>query len=442
MLKLPIRIRTSLQRNYCSQAKPSTTKLEGALKGVRILDLSRVLAGPYCTMILGDMGAEVLKIEQPNVGDETRDWGPPYITANDGSKDRLSAYFIAINRNKRSVTVDFKKEEGRELISRLAKECDVLVENFVPGKLDSMGLSYETLSALNPRLIYLSITGYGATGPHSHRPGYDVIIEAEAGLMFATGEKDGPPVKVGVAVIDLQTGLYAHGAILAALYARDRSGKGQKIDVSLLETQCASMVNLSSNYLIAGKEARRIGTEHANIVPYQLFKTKPDEANSPSATQDEVSGIVLGCGNNKQWEILCRLLDKSEWIDDAEMRTNELRTKHRDRVISLVQAELARETSHYWMDKFRDSGLPSGPLHNLRQTFEHPQVLHRNMVVEVEHEKFGAFKMVGIPVKYSLNEPKIERVPPLLGQDTDEVLSRVLGLSQCQIDELRRNHVV
>jgi succinate--hydroxymethylglutarate CoA-transferase len=373
-------ISTNKKKYYCQSS------IGGLLKGVRVVDMSRVLAGPYCTMILGDMGAEIIKIENPNIGDETRTWGPPYLTSSDGNHS-LSAYFISINRNKHSLTVNVKEKKGKEIIYNLIKESDIFIENYIPGKLNSMGFSYEKLSSINPRIIYVSLTGYGSDGPHGQRPGYDVVIEAEAGLMSITGEKDGNPMKVGVAVTDLQTGLYAHGAILAALYAREKSGKGQKIDVSLLETQVASLVNVGSSYLISGKEPKRRGTEHPSIVPYQLFKTK-------SKNEEEENGIVIGCGNNRQFEILCNYLGRPELVNHEEMKTNELRVKNREKVIEIIQKEIEKESSEFWMSKFIDSGLPCGPLNNLKQTFSHPQVLHRNMVTEIEHEKLGIYFII------------------------------------------------
>jgi succinate--hydroxymethylglutarate CoA-transferase len=253
--------------------------------------------------------------------------------------------------------------------------------------------------------------------------------------MSITGPENGEPVKVGVAVTDLATGLYAHGAILAALYAREKSGKGQKIELSLLETQVASLVNMGSNYLIAGKEGEKMGTAHKSIVPYQLFQTKQDD-------QDGENGILIGCGNNKQFEILCQNLNKPEWVNDPMMKTNELRVMNRKQVINLIQNELIKETSSFWMHKLRNSGLPCGPLNNLKQTFEHPQVLHRKMVTEIRHEKLGNIKMVGIPVKYSLNQPSIYKAPPLLGEDTEKVLKSILKMNEDEINDLRNRQVI
>ncbi|KAL2914651.1 hypothetical protein HK105_205790 [Polyrhizophydium stewartii] len=383
-------------------------------------------------MILGDLGADVIKVETPGSGDDTRSWGPPFAPNKDPSSTERpeSAYFLGVNRNKRSITVNFKAPEGLDILHRLARTSDVVIENFVPGKLDSMGLGYEELSRLNPRLIYASITGYGPTGPYSGRSGYDVIIEAEAGLMHITGEPDGPPVKVGTAVTDLATGLYAHGAILAALLARGRTGRGQKVDVSLLETQVTLLANVAHSYLIGGVEARRWGTQHSSIVPYQAFPTAD-------------GSIVFGAGNDRQYAKLCTAaLERPDLAADPRFATNGARVKHRRELVRAISDVTRTKPTAHWLRVLEPLGVPFGPVNSIAQTFEHPQVRHRNMVVEVDHPKSGPIKLVGIPVKYSDTTPSIRRAPPVLGQDTRDVLVHELGFSHARVDELAEKGVI
>ncbi|KAJ3181989.1 hypothetical protein HDU87_000327 [Geranomyces variabilis] len=379
-------------------------------------------------MILADYGADVIKIETPHTGDDTRAWGPPFAST-PAPHPAPSAYFLAANRNKRSVTVNLKHEAGRRIVRRLAESADVLIENFVPGKLDKWGLGYEQLKETNERLVYASITGYGPTGPYATRPGYDVIIEAEAGLMHITGEADRPPVKVGVAITDLTTGLYTHGAVMAALLSRSRTGRGQKIDISLLECQVASLVNIASSYLIAGKEATRWGTQHPSIVPYQSFRTRD-------------AYIVVGAGNDGQFRKLAeRLGDRCPALNEPRFATNEGRVKHRDEVLSALEAMFEQKTTKEWLDVLDGLEIPFAPVNNLQQTFEHPQVKHREMVQEVEHPHAGKIKLVAIPVKFSETQPTITRAPPTLGQHTREVLLET-GYSDEDIDAFVKDGVV
>ncbi|KAF9907323.1 hypothetical protein EC991_011145 [Linnemannia zychae] len=403
-------------------------KEPGPLDGIRVLDMTRVLAGPYCTQLLGDLGAEVIKVENPKGGDDTRAWGPPFATNPDGSETE-SAYFLSVNRNKKSITVNFQSEGGKQLIHDLVKKCDILVENYVPGKLKSMGLGYEELSALNPKLIYASITGYGQTGPYASRPGYDVMIEAEAGLMYITGEERGPPVKVGVAVTDLTTGLYAHGGILAALLARHRTGRGQHVDCSLLESQVATLANIGSSYLIAGKEAKRMGTAHPSIVPYQVLQTRD-------------SHIMIGAGNDGQFRTLCKVLQLDSLATNPLYKTNRDRVQNREELIRILTNRLQTEKNTFWLKALEGKGVPFAPIHNIGQTFSHPQVLARGMVHEVEHVKAGKIKLIGMPVKYSDTKPTIRSAPPLLGEHTEEVLSSVLGYEDGKIQDLKVNHSI
>ncbi|KAG9070577.1 hypothetical protein KI688_008115 [Linnemannia hyalina] len=392
----------------------------GPLDGIRVLDLTRILGMSFA--------AEVIKVENPKGGDDTRAWGPPFAANLDGSETE-SAYFLSVNRNKKSITVNIRSEAGKQLIRDLVKKCDILVENYVPGKLAGMGLGYEDLSALNPGLIYASITGYGQTGPFASRPGYDVMIEAEAGLMYITGEERGPPVKVGVAVTDLTTGLYAHGGILAALLARHRTGRGQHIDCSLLESQVATLANIGSSYLIAGKEAKRMGTAHPSIVPYQVLQTRD-------------SHIMIGAGNDGQFRTLCKVLQLDSLSDNPLYKTNRDRVQNRDELIRILTNRLQTEKNTFWLKALEGKGVPFAPINNIGQTFSHPQVLARGMVHEVEHVKAGKIKLIGMPVKYSDTKPTIRTAPPLLGEHTDQVLSSVLGYKDDKIRDLKNSHSI
>ncbi|KAJ2144722.1 hypothetical protein IW136_001250 [Coemansia sp. RSA 678] len=400
------------------------------LAGIRVLDMTRILAGPYCTMLLGDLGAEIIKVEHPLRGDDTRTWGPPFktykhskSTTQSPSLPGESAYYLSVNRNKKSIAIDMKKESGRRILTELASKCDVLVENFVPGNLAKMQLGYSDLQLVNPRLVYASITGYGQTGPYRNKPGYDVIIEAEAGLMHITGEEDGPPVKVGVAVTDIMTGLYTHGAIMAALLARDKTGRGQHIDASLLQTQTSILANIASSYLIGGQEARRWGTRHPSIAPYQVF-----------ATLD--GSVCIGAGNNTQFASLCNAIGMPKLALDKRFVTNADRVSNRCALIQILEGVLSTRTTCEVLELLENSGLPFGPVNNLQQTFDHPQVRARNVVRQVEHPFLGPIKLVGPAVEYS-DAPVGEHIepPPMLGQHTAQVLKNVLGYSDQQIQD-------
>ncbi|KAJ2394266.1 hypothetical protein GGI23_004754 [Coemansia sp. RSA 2559] len=446
------RARQSLQRRLFSGCAPrfhTTTTDHGAtadgpLSGIRVLDMTRILAGPYCTMLLGDLGADIIKIEHPTRGDDTRTWGPPFkeyerkVSA-DASADSTtsassplyrappefpgeSAYYLCVNRNKRSVAVDMKTARGREIIIELAKRADVLVENFVPGKLAECGLGYNDLAAVNPRLIYASISGYGATGPYRQRPGYDVIIEAEAGLMHITGEENGEPVKVGVAVTDIATGLYAHGAIMAALIARSSSGRGQLLDLSLIQTQASVLANIGANFLIGGSEAKRWGTRHPSIAPYEVFNTKDGK-------------VCIGAGNNIQFAALCRRIGQPELATHALFCTNAARVANRDKLVAIISGVLAEKSTEETLAFLEGSGLPFGPVNNIRQTFDHPQLKARNVVRQINHPFAGNIKLVGPAVEYSHSTVGIRLPPPMLGQHTEQVLRSVLEYSDAQIEE-------
>ncbi|KAJ2080241.1 hypothetical protein H4R24_003216 [Coemansia sp. RSA 988] len=386
-------------------------------------------------MLLGDLGAEIIKVEHPQRGDDTRTWGPPFkphqrSPSNQNPSQKPpefpgeSAYYLSVNRNKKSIAIDMKQESGKQIIRELAMESDVLVENFVPGKLAGMGLGFDELSKKNPGLIYASISGYGATGPYSKRPGYDVIIEAEAGLMHITGEENGSPVKVGVAVTDIMTGLYTHGAIMAALLARQNSGRGQHIDASLIQTQTSMLANIASNYLIGNQEAKRWGTRHPSIAPYQVFSTKD-------------GAVCIGAGNNIQFKKLCNALNMPQMANDLRFLTNSDRVTNRKVLVSVIEDALAGKTTQQTLTMLEGSGLPYGPVNNLKQTFDHPQIKARGVVREIEHPLVGSIKLVGPAVVYS--EAPVGRdilPPPMLGQHTEEVLRRVLGYADCQIQDV------
>ncbi|KAJ2622805.1 hypothetical protein GGI25_002692 [Coemansia spiralis] len=424
-----------LRRSHSTQSNA----LSGALSGIRVLDMTRILAGPYCTMLLGDLGAEVIKVEHPTRGDDTRTWGPPFKSYErtpagqhaDGAAPPPafpgeSAYYLCVNRNKKSIAVDMKKKEGREILVALAQKCDVLVENFVPGKLAEHKLGYEDLRVANPGLVYASITGYGSTGPFSRKPGYDVIIEAEAGLMHITGEEGGAPVKVGVAVTDIATGLYAHGAIMAALIRRAQTGRGQHLDLSLLQTQASLLANIGSNYLVGGREATRWGTKHPSIAPYEVFATKD-------------GSVCIGAGNNIQFTALCRRLGRPELAEHPKFHSNAARVANREELVAVINQVLAKKTTSETLEFLDNSGLPFGPVNNIQQTFEHPQLKARRVVQEIDHPFAGKIKLVGPAVEYSESEAAIRLPPPMLGQHTGEVLRSVLGYSDHQIEAAVRS---
>eukprot|EP00158_Paraphelidium_tribonemae_P005464 Partr_v1_DN27357_c0_g1_i2_m46357 putative caib baif family len=380
-------------------------------------------------MILGDLGAEVIKIEEPVRGDDTRMWGPPFAKPLSLSSSPESAYFLSVNRNKLSVAVDIKSDAGREIIHKLAAVSDVVVENFVPGKLDSLGLGFSDLSRVNERLVYASISGYGPTGPYAHNPGYDVIIEAEAGFMHITGSEGGDPVKVGVAVTDLTTGLYAHGAVMAALFARERTGRGQRLDLSLFESQLASLANIGSNYLIGGQEASRRGTSHASIVPYQAFRTRD-------------SRIVFGAGNDRQFKTICDALNLAYLSQDPHYSTNAARVKNRDKLVAILEKRLSMEPTSHWLEILKGTGIPNGPVNNIASTFAHPQVSHRDMVVTMQHPTVGEIKLAGIPVGYSDTPPTIRLCPPTHGQHTRQVLADLLRYDNETIGRLAADSII
>lgn len=389
-----------------------------SLNDLRVIDLSRVVAGPLATQIFGDYGAEVIKVEQPGIGDDSRQWAPPY------TPDAQATYFFSINRNKKSVTLDLKHPEGKAILKRLAARGDILVENFKPGTMEDLGLGYETLRAVNPRLIYCAISGFGATGPERERAGYDAIMQGVTGLMSITGEPDGPPVKVGVALIDVITALFAHGAILAALHHRARTGEGQKVELSLLECGVAALINAATGYLIAGEVQGRWGSAHPSLVPYQAFRARDGY-------------LMVGAGNERLWRAFCEVLGAPEWADDPRYSTNARRVARREELVRLIEERLARRDRDDWVAAFSAAGLPTGPINDVGQVFADPQVRHRGMIEEVEHPTAGRVRLVGIPVKFSATPGRVQSPPPLLGEHTDEVLDKLLGYSAEDLARLR-----
>lgn len=397
-------------------------RLPGPLDGVRVLDLTRVVAGPYCSMFLGDLGAEVVKVEQPGTGDDTRGWGPPFAGGE-------SAYYLCINRNKKSLALDLKSPRAVELLRELAKVADVIIENFRPGTMERLGLSEKELRQLNPRLIYASLTGFGTDGPMSDWPGYDLIVQAWGGLMSITGTPDGEPVKVGVAIIDLVAGLMLGKAITAALFAREKIGVGQRIDTSLLEAEVASLINVGSNYLIGGKIPTRWGNAHPNIVPYQNFKTADGY-------------LVIGVASEVIWKRFCQAIGRAELTDDARFANNSKRVENRAALIALLSEVFLQRNNETWFKSLTEAAVPCAPVQTVDQVFQAPQVLHRDMLLEVEHPTAGTVRMAGIPVKFSVTPASVRLPPPLLGEHSGEILKSWLGMNAESIDELKREKVI
>ena len=395
---------------------------DGPLAGVKVLDLTRVLAGPYCTMFLGDLGAEVVKIEQPDVGDDTRAWGPPFVGGE-------SAYFLCINRNKKSVALDLKSNQAVGLLRRLAEGADVLVENFRPGTMERLGLGERELRAVNPRLIYASLSGFGADGPMKDWPGYDLIIQAWGGLMSVTGMPDGEPTKVGVAIVDIVAGLMLGKAILAALFARERTGVGQKLETSLLEAEVACLINAGSNYLVGGVVPGRWGNAHPNIVPYQSFKSRDGY-------------LVIGVASEGIWRRLCQAIGMPGLADDPRFARNPQRVEHRGELIDILTEIFLQRDTAAWMTLLIDAEVPCAPVQTIDQVFLAPQVIAREMVVEISHPTAGTLRMAGLPVKFSGTPASIRLAPPLLGQHTAEVLRSWLRLDDSAIDDLKSKGVI
>lgn len=407
--------------------------MSGALSHIRVLDLSRVLAGPWCGQILGDLGAEVIKVERPGTGDDTRHWGPPYIKDAEGNDSREAAYFQSANRNKQSLTLDFTRPEGQRLVRELVTQCDVLLENFKVGGLAAYGLDYESLKAINPRLVYCSITGFGQTGPYAKRAGYDFMIQGLGGLMSLTGRSEGEegagPMKVGVALTDILTGLYATVGVLAALNQREQSGIGQHIDVALLDVQVACLANQAMNYLATGVSPRRLGNAHPNIVPYQDF---------PSAD----GNFILAVGNDGQFRKFCEVAGIAQLADDPRFASNKARVAHRSELIPLLRQATVFKTTAQWIELLEKAGVPCGPINDLQQVFADPQVQARGLRLDLPNALGSSTPQVASPLRLSETPVAYRSAPPLLGQHTDALLRNLLGMSEAQVAQLRETGVI
>lgn len=404
----------------------------GALSNIRVLDLSRVLAGPWASQILGDLGADILKVERPGAGDDTRLWGPPFLKDPQGQPTGESAYYLCTNRNKRSLAIDMALPAGQALIRQLALQCDVVIENFKVGGLKAYGLDAESLRALNPRLIYCSITGFGQTGPYAHRAGYDFLIQGMGGLMSVTGRGDDQPgagpMKVGVALTDIMTGLYASTAILAALQARHSTGEGQHIDLALLDVQVAGLANQGMNYLYSGQLPQRMGNAHPNTVPYQDFPTADGH-------------MILAIGNDGQFAKFCAAAERAEWASDERFATNAARVTHRQALIPMIQAVTRTRNTSAWVSLLENLGVPCGPIHTVDQVYQDPQVRARDMTFEMQHPTAGPIPLVASPIRMSETPVAYRHAPPMLGQHTREVLSEVLGMTEDNLNDLKQQGV-
>ena len=404
----------------------------GALSHIRVLDLSRVLAGPWCTQILADLGADVIKIERPGSGDDTRQWGPPFISV-DGGGNEESLYFLATNRGKCSMTLNLSDSRGQKVVHELTAQCDVLVENFKVGTLARYGLDYKTLKEINPSLVYCSITGFGQNGPYADRAGYDFMIQAMGGLMSVTGEAEdvagADPQKVGVAIADIVTGLYSANAIQAALIHRERTGRGQYIDMALLDCQVAILANQAMTYLAVGQTPVRMGNAHPNIVPYQVFETQDGH-------------IILAIGNDGQFRRFCELSDQSHLAQDPRFVANRDRVKHRAQLIEVLVPLMRGKNTGDWLNLLEPGGIPCGRINSIDETLNDPQVLHRQMRTHAPHSSLGEIDLLGSPLKLSDTPGEVRRAPPVLGEDTDQVLRDVLGYEDSAISALHADGVV
>ena len=392
------------------------------LKGIRVLDLSRVLAGPFCSMNLSDLGAEIIKIEIPNRGDDTRAY-PPFING-------VSSYYMSLNRGKKSITLNLKTEEAVKIVHELVSKCDVVLENFRPGVTKRLNVDYETLKTINPKIIYCSISSFGQTGPYAQWPGYDLIIQGMSGLMGITGEKGGGPMRIGVAIEDINAGLHAVISILSALRVRDSFGVGQYIDLSMMDAGVSWMTYVAGNYFATGNVPERLGTAHPSIVPYQAFKTGDDKY------------ILIAGGNDRLFGILCNILGLERLIEDPLYSRNEARVENKDTLIPIIQESLLKKPRDTWLDSLRESGFPCAPVYTIDEVFADPQVHHRDMVVEMEHPTAGAIKQIGTPFKLSVSKTGLDQYPPELSEHTEKILGRLLGYSESQIAELREKGVI
>jgi len=403
-------------------ASPSD-KPKPLLEGIRVIDLTRVLAGPFCTMLLGDLGADVIKVEVPGRGDDTRQWGPPFTPKGE------SAYFLSANRNKRSLTLNLKSDQGLRILRELIAKGDVLIENFRAGTLEGWGLDYDSLQRLRPGLIYCTITGYGYSGPYRQRPGYDFIVQAMSGFMSVTGPAEGEPFRAGVAIADLASGIFACNAVLASLFARERSGRGQRIDISLLDCQLALMSYVASNYLVSGEPPKRYGNAHPNIVPYEVFRASDGY-------------FAFAAGNDAQWAKFSRQVGHAEWIADPRFATNPARLENRGVLVGLLNELLAGRPVSAWLALCEEIGLPAGPINSIDQVLADPQILARGMRIEVDHASEGSLPILGSPLAIPTAPAEVRLAPPTLGQHTEDILGGLLGYDQTAIAALREAGVV
>jgi crotonobetainyl-CoA:carnitine CoA-transferase CaiB-like acyl-CoA transferase len=403
--------------------------MPGPLGHVRVLDLSRVLAGPWAGQNLADLGAEVIKVERPKVGDDSRAFGPPWVRDKAGNATRDSAYFTSANRGKKSITVNIARPEGQALVRSLAAKCDVLIENYKHGDLARYGLGYDDLKAVNPRLVYCSVTGFGQTGPYRERPGYDFMIQGMGGMMSVTGEPDGGPQRAGVPIADIITGMYASIAICAALASRAETGRGQHLDLALLDSQIALLAYQNTNYFSTGKPPARIGNLHPNIVPYQPFKASDGE-------------VIVACGNDNLFRKFCEAAGRPELADDPRFATNGKRVENRAEMTRVIQEFFGRRSKADWLERLEAAGVPNGPINDLAQVFEEPQVKARGVRIELEHAAAGKLPLVASPMRFSATPLEYRLAPPLLGEHTDEVLRGLLGKSEAEIAALRAAGVV
>ena len=400
-----------------------------ALKGIKVVDLSRILAGPWASQMLADMGAEVIKVERPNKGDDTRHWGPPFIKPAQDNEPAQAAYYHCANRNKQSIAVDITQPQGQQVIKDMIAKADVLIENYKVGGLEKYGLSYQQVKTLNPALIYCSITGFGQHGPYAHKAGYDAMIQGEGGLMSLTGDADGEAMKVGVAVVDVMTGLYSANAILAALLAKAHTKKGQHIDIALLDVQVATLANQGMNYLTTLQNPKRLGNAHPNIVPYQTF-----------ATND--GSLILAIGNDQQFEKFCHAANCHELAQNALYQTNQQRVENRSELIPILANIMARQSTHYWVSTLEAIAVPCGPVNTLAQVFQHPQVQHRQMVKQVPDKNGTLINTIASPINLSETPLQYKHAAPNIGEHTEQVLRGLLDYNDEQITELLHNSIV
>ena len=405
--------------------------MNSPLKGIKILDLTRVLAGPYCTQLLGDLGAEIIKIERPESGDDTRGFAPPFLKDENGEETDLSAYYCGANRNKKSITINLSEKDGQELVKKMLKDCDILVENFKTGTLKKYGLSYDDLKENFPRLIFCSITGFGQTGPYSLRPGYDGLIQAMGGVMGLTGDPEGEPMKVGVPIGDLMAGMFASVGILAAVKHQVETGKGQFIDIGMLDTHVAWLANQGMNYLSTDKNPQRLGNQHPNIVPYQVMPTSD-------------GFIVLSIGNDPTFERFCKLANEEKLLEDERFKTNASRVSNREYVTEVLNNVTKKRDSKTWLKELEEAKIGCGPINNLSEVFNDPHVLSREMIIEIKHSKTGKkpLKLIANPIKMTETPVSYRYPPPLLGEHTDEILTQHLKLTIEDIKNLKDKGIV